>query len=60
MSKDKIIIISTHIVSDIEYISDRILVMKKGRFILDGPAEELVAEVDGMVWGCAAKGMAGI
>ncbi|MCI9439948.1 MAG: ABC transporter ATP-binding protein [Ruminococcus sp.] len=53
MSKDKIIIISTHIVSDIEYISDRILVMKKGRFILDGPAEELVAEVDGMVWGCA-------
>lgn len=29
MSRDKIIIISTHIVSDIEYISDRILVMKK-------------------------------
>lgn len=53
MSKDKIIIISTHIVSDIEYISDRILVMKKGRFILDGPAEELVTEVDGMVWECA-------
>lgn len=53
MSKDKIIIISTHIVSDIEYISDRILVMKKGRFILDGPAEELVTEVDGMVWTCA-------
>lgn len=52
MSRDKIIIISTHIVSDIEYISDRILVMKKGRFILDGPAEELVREVDGMVWEC--------
>ena len=30
MSKDKIIIISTHIVSDIEYISDQVLVMKKG------------------------------
>lgn len=29
MSKDKIIIISTHIVSDIEYISDQVLVMKK-------------------------------
>lgn len=53
MSKDKIIMISTHIVSDIEYISDRILIMKKGRFILDGPAEELVTEVDGMVWECA-------
>ena len=33
MSKDKIIIISTHIVSDIEYISDQVLVMKKGSFI---------------------------
>ena len=33
MSKDKIIIISTHIVSDIEYISDQVLVMKKGCFI---------------------------
>ena len=53
MSRDRIIIISTHIVSDIEYISDRILVMKQGRFILDGPAEELVREVDGMVWECA-------
>lgn len=52
MSRDRIIIISTHIVSDIEYISDRILVMKKGRFILDGSAEELVREVDGMVWEC--------
>lgn len=53
MSKDKIIIISTHIVSDIEYISDRVLVMKKGRFILDGAAEELVAGVEGMVWECS-------
>lgn len=53
MSRDKIIIISTHIVSDIEYISDTILIMKKGRFILDGPAEELVTEVEGMVWECA-------
>lgn len=53
MSKDKIIIISTHIVPDIEYISDRVLIMKKGKFILDGTAEELVAEVEGMVWECS-------
>lgn len=42
MSKDKIIIISTHIVSDIEYISDQVLVMKKGSFILQGTPEELL------------------
>lgn len=52
MSKDKIIIISTHIVSDIEYISDQVLVMKKGSFILQGPPEELLNKVRGQVWSC--------
>src|SRR5699024_9038386 len=42
MAPNKIIIISTHIVSDIEYISDQVLIMKKGRFLLQGTAEELV------------------
>ena len=52
MSKDKIIIISTHIVSDIEYISDQVLVMKKGSFILQGTPEELLGKVKGEVWSC--------
>ena len=52
MSKDKIIIISTHIVSDIEYISDQVLVMKKGCFILQGTPEELLDKVNGEVWAC--------
>lgn len=43
MSKDKIII--SHIVSDIEYISDQVLIMKKGRIYLQGPADELLKEV---------------
>lgn len=52
MSKDKIIIISTHIVSDIEYISDQVLVMKKGSFNLQGTPEELLDKVKGEVWSC--------
>ena len=52
MSRDKIIIISTHIVSDVEFISDQVLVMKKGRFILQGTTEELLSEIEGMVWIC--------
>lgn len=52
MAQDKIIIISTHIVSDIEYISDQVIIMKKGRFILQGTTEELTAEAAGMVWSC--------
>lgn len=30
LARDKIVILSTHIVSDVEYIADQILVMKKG------------------------------
>ncbi len=52
MAQDKIIIISTHIVSDIEYISDQVIIMKKGRFILQGTTEELTAEAESMVWSC--------
>lgn len=52
MSKDKIIIISTHIVQDIEYISDQVLIIKKGELIRQGTAEELVSEMQGMVWEC--------
>lgn len=56
MSKDKIIIISTHIVSDIEYISDQVLVMKKGKFILQGSAEKLLEEIKEEVWSCRVPG----
>ena len=52
MSKDKIIIISTHIVSDIEYISDQEKEIKKGSFILQGTPEELLDKVKGEVWSC--------
>ena len=52
MAKNKIILISTHIVSDIEYISDQVLIMKKGRLLRQGPAESLLPEVEGMVWSC--------
>lgn len=53
MSKDKIIIISTHIVSDIEYISDQVFVMKKGNFILQCVADELLHGIGGKVWNCS-------
>ena len=35
LAKDKIVILSTHIVSDIDYIADDILMMKKGSLILN-------------------------
>lgn len=47
---DKIVILSTHIVSDIEAIADEVLLMKKGKFVLQGTVPELVQKADGKVW----------
>lgn len=49
-AEDRIVIFSTHIVSDIEAIADQVLLMKKGKFILQGTISELTAEVRGKVW----------
>jgi len=51
-AKDKIVILSTHIVSDVEFIANRILVMRQGSFVMDGSLEQLVAQAAGKVWEC--------
>lgn len=45
LSKDKIVIISTHIVSDIESIADHILFIKQGKVIDSGSVQELSEKV---------------
>lgn len=45
MSRGKIILLATHIVSDIESISDQIMMMKKGQLIGIGMPGELVESV---------------
>ena len=32
-------LLSTHIVSDVEHIADRILMMREGQIVYDGPQE---------------------
>lgn len=53
-SQDKIVILSTHIVSDIEFIADEIIVMKAGKKILTGTPEGLLQDLRGSVWKCVA------
>lgn len=50
ISKDKIVILSTHIVSDIEYISKEIVLIKKGEILKTGSSESLTNEIKGKVW----------
>lgn len=45
MSKEMIIIISTHIISDIENIAKEILLLKSGKIIKSGTVQELVSEL---------------
>ncbi len=47
---DKIVLLSTHIVSDIEAIADHVFVMKKGGFVTQGTVSELVEQAEGKVW----------
>lgn len=50
MAKDKIILLSTHIVSDIEAIANELVVMKKGNILKTGNVDEIVRTVKGQVW----------
>ena len=42
-AKDKIVLVSTHIVSDVETIADEIIIMKQGRIAANGTVEQLVS-----------------
>ena len=50
LSKDKIVIFSTHIVSDVEYIADEIIFMNSGMIELRGSVGELTKTLRGRVW----------
>ena len=49
-AQDRIVLISTHIVSDIEYIASRNAVMKNGRILQTGTTQELVVQMQGRVF----------
>lgn len=46
LGKDSIIILSTHIVSDVEHIADTILMMKNGQLIFTGKREEIAEDLE--------------
>lgn len=50
LAKNRIVILSTHIVSDVEFSADRILMMKGGVLIRSGELPVVVEPVRGKVW----------
>lgn len=52
-AEDRIVIVSTHIVSDVESAAECNLIMKKGEIILCGSTQQLLSQIEGKVWECS-------
>ncbi|MEI3611423.1 ABC transporter ATP-binding protein [Pseudogracilibacillus sp. SO30301A] len=52
MASGRIIILSTHIVSDIESLASQIAIMSEGRLLQHTLPEDLLVEMEGKVWEC--------
>ncbi len=50
LSQQKIVLLSTHIVSDIEAIANQVILLKKGSVLEVKQPSELLRKIEGMVW----------
>ncbi|WP_100074916.1 ABC transporter ATP-binding protein [Chryseobacterium camelliae] len=50
ISKDVIIILSTHLVEDVRNLCSEMAVMDRGRILTAGEPEQLIAGLDGKIW----------
>ena len=55
LSGERIVILSTHIVSDVEATATHIALVNKGRLLRQAAPEELLKELDGKVWEWVVK-----
>lgn len=53
--RDKIVVLSTHIVSDIEAVADEVLLMREGKLVLQGTVAALIQQAAGKVWELAVS-----
>ena len=52
LSEERLVLLSTHIVSDVEYIANEIILMKDGKFFFTGSSEEIISSMEMSVWNC--------
>lgn len=50
LSKEKIVLLATHIISDIENIAGEIIFLSRGRVLRHGTCKELISEIEGRVF----------
>lgn len=52
LSEERLVLLSTHIVSDIEYIANKIMMMKDGAIVNEGTLDEIISTMPERVWNC--------
>ncbi len=55
LAEDRLVLLSTHIVSDVEYIANEILLMKDGKIMHRGTVSELIDTMTEGVWKCSVQ-----
>ena len=50
LTSDRVIILSTHIISDVEAVANRLVILQGGRMLVDTTPEALLTRVAGQVW----------
>src|SRR5690349_16644547 len=50
LTRERIILLSTHIISDVEAVASRLLILQQGRVLADTTPEVLLAATVGKVW----------
>jgi len=49
-SENRIVLLATHIVSDIEFIANQVILLKDGQLLKQGTPQALVSGMEGKVW----------
>ena len=50
LAQSRLVLLSTHIVSDVEYSADQMILLRRGEIIGQKPPAELLRALDGKVW----------
>lgn len=57
LGKAQTILLSTHLVSDLEYMLKKIFILKAGEIVMEGTEKELINKCNGLVWEVIAKNL---
>lgn len=55
LSEERLVLLSTHIVSDVEYIANEIWMMQEGRIVHQGTADKIIHSMPEEVWECLVE-----